>query len=96
MSTDIRHRGRPRGDRHATLSGWMSGQSAFTMGQLSRSLGWPMSAANLTLHRAVQSGDVRVCGSIKTPEAKRPVALYERADMPHSAVPLANLVKVWS
>ncbi len=96
MSNDIRHRGRPRGVNRNTLAGWMTHNPSFTMGQLSKSIGWPLSVTNLTLRRAVQSGEVRVCGSVRTPEAKRPVAVYEPADAQRSAVPLANLLKVWA
>lgn len=96
MSTDIRSRGRPRGSKRATLSGWMSQHQSFTMGQLSKSLGWPLDHANKTLRRAVQAGEVRVCGTTRTPEAKRPIALYEPADRPVASIPLANLLRVWS
>ena len=96
MSTDTRHRGRPRGTKRAALSGWMSQQQAFTMGQLSKSLGWPLDQANLTLRRAVEAGEVRVCGSMRTPEAKRPIALSEPADRAPTAVPLCTLLRGWS
>lgn len=78
MSTDIRHRGRPRGARREALKGWMAApeRTSFTMGEVSKSLGWPMAAACVTMHRAVAAGDVRVLKQVRTTDAKRPVAVY--------------------
>jgi hypothetical protein len=95
MSTDVRQPGRPRGELRAMLDSWSHQNPEFTMGQMSRSLGLPLSAANKTLQRALACDEVRVIGSMRTPEAKRPVAVYARADYASGAMPLANMVGLW-
>ena len=95
MSADPRHRGRPRGDKRAALSGWMSGRTEFTMRDAVHSLGWPMTAANKTIHRAMASGEVRVIGSARVPGAKRPVALYARSGAAPAPMALANTMQLW-
>ena len=95
MSADLRRSGRPRGELREMLDSWSHKNPEFTMGQMSRSLGWPLSAANKTLQRALACDEVRVVGSMRTPEAKRPVAVYARADYASGAMPLANILKVW-
>ena len=77
MSADIKQRGRPRGADREALTGWMAGRAQFTMGELSRSLGWPIDAANRALQRAKQAGEVRINGSVASGCAKRPVAVFE-------------------
>lgn len=94
-SSDSRRSGRPRGELRAMLDSWSHQNPEFTMGQAARSLGWPISTANDTLKRAVAAGEVRVINSMRTPEAKRPVAVYARADYASGAMPLANLVSLW-
>lgn len=93
--SDNRQPGRPRGELRAMLDSWSHQNPEFTMGQVSRSLGWPLSTANRTLQRALDAGDVKVVNSMRIPEAKRPVAVYARADYASGAMPLANLMKVW-
>jgi len=95
ISTDARRCGRPRGELRAMLDSWSHQNPTFTMGQAARSLGWPVTKANDTLKRAVAAGEVRVIDSMRTPEAKRPVAVYARADYVSGTLPLANLVRVW-
>jgi hypothetical protein len=94
MTTDT-SRGRPRGDKRAALAGWMAGRTEFTMGDLTRSMGWPMAHAAVTLHRAVSAGEVQICGSIRTLAAKRPVALYASNQVQPAAMPLAQMMRVW-
>lgn len=77
MSTDIRLRGRPRGDKREALKTWMAERPRFTMGELARSMGWPISAANKTLQRAKDSGEVRINGTVACAGVKRPVAVFE-------------------
>lgn len=89
-------RGRPIGARRAELAGWMAARSEFTMRDVVSSLGWPMNVANVTLHRALAAGEVRPTGTVRVPDAKRPVALYERASAQQSSVSLSNLVRIWS
>ena len=95
MSADPRHRGRPRGDKRAALSGWMSGRTEFTMRDAVHSLGWPMREVNLNLHRARASGEVCVTGSVRVPGAKRPVALYARSGAAPAPMALANTMQLW-
>ncbi len=89
-------RGRPIGDRRAALAGWMAARNEFTMRDVVSSLGWPMNVANVTLHRAIAAGEVRPTGTVRVPDAKRPVALYERADVQLRSVPLSNLMRIWT
>jgi hypothetical protein len=96
MSADLRRCGRPRGELREMLDGWMHQNPSFTMGQMSRSLGWPLPAANKTLQRALSAGEVRVIDSMRVPEAKRPVAVYARADYMPRATSLGELLRVWS
>jgi hypothetical protein len=77
------------------LDSWSHQNPEFTMGQAARSLGWPLSTANRTLQRALDAGEVRVINSMRTPEAKRPVAVYARTDHASCAIPLANQVGLW-
>jgi len=95
ISTDARRCGRPRGELRAMLDSWSHQNPTFTMGQAARSLGWPVTTVNRTLQRALGAGDMKVIESMRTPEAKRPVAVYARADYVSSTLPLANLVRVW-
>lgn len=89
-------RGRPIGAKRAELAGWMAARNEFTMRDVVSSLGWPMGAAGVTLHRAIDAGEVRMTGTVRIPDAKRPVALYERASAQFGFVPLSNLMRVWS
>jgi hypothetical protein len=88
-------RGRPRGELRKMLDTWTQQNPSFTMGQMSRSLGWPLTDSNQVLRRAMCAGDIRVIDSMRVPEAKRPVAVYARADYACGAMPLANLMRVW-
>lgn len=96
MSVDPCRRGRPRGELRAILDGWLREHPSFTMGQMSRSMGWPVPVANRLLQRSLESGEVRVCGAMRVPEAKRPVMLYESAAVQRTPLPLAQLMRVWS
>jgi hypothetical protein len=94
-SSDGRRCGRPRGELREMLDSWSRQNPEFTMGQMCRSLGMPMQAANNTLRRALVSGDLHVSGYTRTPEAKRPVAVYERATSQSGALNLSNQMRVW-
>lgn len=94
-SIERRRSGRPRGELREMLDGWMRDNPSFTMGQMSRSLGYPLPKINKTIQRALHAGEVRVIDSMRVPEAKRPVAVYARADHVSGEMPLANLMRVW-
>lgn len=96
MSRDVRRSGRPRGELREMLDGWMHQNPSFTMGQMSRSLGWPLTDSNQVLRRALNAGDVKVIDSRRVPEAKRPVAVYARADYMAGSTGLGELLRVWS
>lgn len=96
MSETTISRGRPRGAKRAALQGWMSGRTEFTMRDVVHSLGWPLNDANKQLHRALTSGEVRVTGSMRVPDAKRPVSVYARSDSPSPAMPLCSVMQLWS
>lgn len=94
--TATRHRGRSVGTKRQQLSNWVSGQTEFTMGQLARSLNWPLSDANNTLRRAEEKGEVLRVGKTRVPDAKRPVDVYQRACGDVMAMPLRDVLRVWS
>ena len=96
MSAANRGRGRPQGARRAALAGWMSGRTEFTMREAMHSLGWPMTEASQTIHRAMMSGEVLVTGSVRVPDVKRPVAVYARADAQPGAMALGCVMQLWS
>lgn len=96
MNVPTMHRGRPCGDKRLALLGWVSGQAQFTMGQVARSLNWPLKDVDNTLSRAVSAGAIRRVGETRVPGAKRPVALYQHSGANVCAVPLAHLMRVWS
>jgi len=98
MSADIKQRGRPRGEQRQALAGWMAGRAQFTMGELSRSMGWPIDAANRALQRAKQAGEVRINGSTASDCAKRPVAVFEPVGARGCTaghVALADCLRAW-
>ena len=74
-------RGRPATRRDA-LATWVNGHGRFTMGEFARAVGWPVRDANNALHRAQSAGVLRQCGTVRTPQAKRPVAVYEPVAAP--------------
>ena len=99
LSAPPPRRGRPA-TRSSALATWANGQGRFTMGQFARAVGWPVRDANNALYRAQAAGWVRQCGSLRTPDAKRPVALYEPAAIPtaqepSALVPLDAVMRAW-
>lgn len=95
MSAITRSRGRPTGSNRATLGSWVKGRGPFTMGQLARSLGWPLATADNSVRRAEQSGVLRRFDTMRTPECKRSVVVYVSADY-DPPVDLQRVMQLWS
>jgi hypothetical protein len=86
---------RPRGHKRQALENFVTGGGQFTMGQLARTLNWTVREADKTLGRALASGEVRKVGTVRTPEAKRPVVLYEPTGR-SEPLPLCGVMRLWA
>jgi hypothetical protein len=90
-----RRRGRPA-HKKDVLSSWVSKHQSFTMGQLMRDMNWPLQDANNVIQRALASGQLEPGGSILQPGCKRPVTVYQQPGLRSAAMPLQEVLRVWS
>ena len=97
MPNELRPRGRPPGQHRQRAASWANGNGQFTMSAMARTLGLSMRDANNTLARLREAGMVQVAGQMRTPEAKRPVAVYEAVrDAPPGASSAFDLTRLWA
>lgn len=72
-------RGRPRGDQRSAFTRFVSANGQFTLRDVAGALGVGVREADRVLRRALDSREIRPAGTTRTPQAKRPVAVYEPA-----------------
>lgn len=99
-ATHIRQaRGRPRGSRRDSFTSFVSAHGQFTLCEVATRLGMSVREADQVLRRALSSNEIRPAGTTRTPDAKRPVLVYEpvvtRQGQASGAVALAMQLRCW-